>query len=109
MHYAHHQIKFNPINSTNLGLGRKEGIEEKMSFEDLESGRLVARGGRSTSSSNGKQQDPTRALASGVFQITTHVGAFQRLVNTLGTPKDTPELRDKLFVSLSLSLSFVCN
>ncbi|KAF3321583.1 syntaxin-22-like protein [Carex littledalei] len=67
-----------------------------MSFEDLESGRLVARGGRSTSSSNGRQQDPTRAVASGVFQITTHVGAFQRLVNTLGTPKDTPELRDKL-------------
>lgn len=76
-----------------------------MSFEDLESGRLVARGGKSTSSSNGRQQDPSRALASGVFQITTHVGAFQRLVNTIGTPKDTPELRDKLFVSLSLSLS----
>ncbi|CAK8540330.1 unnamed protein product [Lathyrus sativus] len=58
-----------------------------MSFQDLESGRrnLI----------NGKQ-NPTQAVASGVFQINTAVSTFQRLVNTLGTPKDTPELREKL-------------
>ena len=60
----------------------------RMSFQDLESGRrnLI----------NGKQ-DPTQAVASGVFQINTAVSTFQRLVNTLGTPKDTPELREKLW------------
>lgn len=59
-----------------------------MSFQDLESGRrnLI----------NGKQ-NPTQAVASGVFQINTAVSTFQRLVNTLGTPKDTPELREKLW------------
>ncbi|XP_058777473.1 syntaxin-22-like isoform X2 [Vicia villosa] len=59
----------------------------RMSFQDLESGRrnLI----------NGKQ-NPTQAVASGVFQINTAVSTFQRLVNTLGTPKDTPELREKL-------------
>ncbi|XP_076884612.1 syntaxin-22-like [Bidens hawaiensis] len=31
-----------------------------------------------------------------IIQINTAVSTFQRLVNTLGTPKDTPELRDKL-------------
>lgn len=61
-----------------------------MSFQDLEAGRSVGfrRGG-------GKQ-DPTQAVASGIFQINTAVSTFQRLVNTLGTPKDTPELREKL-------------
>ncbi|XP_004512499.1 syntaxin-22-like [Cicer arietinum] len=58
-----------------------------MSFQDLEAGRRNL--------TNGKQ-DPTHAVASGVFQINTAVSTFQRLVNTLGTPKDTPELRDKL-------------
>ncbi|KAK4375186.1 hypothetical protein RND71_005863 [Anisodus tanguticus] len=60
-----------------------------MSFQDLESGRSVVprRGGK---------QDPTQAVASGIFQINTAVSTFQRLVNTLGTPKDTPELREKL-------------
>ncbi|XP_076956431.1 syntaxin-22-like [Bidens hawaiensis] len=63
-----------------------------MSFQDLEAGR-PNRGGYT----NGfKQQDPTQAIASGIFQINTGVSTFQRLVNTLGTPKDTPELREKL-------------
>ncbi|CAN8325013.1 unnamed protein product [Cochlearia groenlandica] len=67
-----------------------------MSFQDLESGR-----GRSLASSRninngGFRKDTTQAVASGVFQINTSVSTFQRLVNTLGTPKDTPELRDKL-------------
>ncbi|XP_015085055.1 syntaxin-22-like [Solanum pennellii] len=63
-----------------------------MSFQDLESGRPL---GSRRFQTNGKQ-DPTQAVASGIFQINTAVSTFQRLVNTLGTPKDTPELRDKL-------------
>ncbi|GKB82500.1 syntaxin-22-like protein [Tanacetum coccineum] len=64
-----------------------------MSFQDLEAGRVR----RSNGYTNGfKQMDPTQAIASGIFQINTGVNTFQRLVNTLGTPKDTPELRDKL-------------
>ncbi|CAI9095232.1 OLC1v1031128C2 [Oldenlandia corymbosa var. corymbosa] len=65
-----------------------------MSFQDLESGR--ANGAR-RGFGNGKQDpSPTQAVASGIFQINTAVSTFQRLVNTLGTPKDTPELREKL-------------
>ncbi|CAA3010302.1 syntaxin-22-like [Olea europaea subsp. europaea] len=63
-----------------------------MSFQDLESGRGL---GARRDYINGKQ-DPTQAVASGIFQINTAVSTFQRLVNTLGTPKDTPELREKL-------------
>ncbi|XP_008797975.1 syntaxin-22-like [Phoenix dactylifera] len=63
-----------------------------MSFEDVEAGRPLA-GRRDLV--NGRQ-DPTQAVAAGVFQINTAVATFQRLVNTLGTPKDTAELREKL-------------
>ncbi|KAG1355451.1 putative Syntaxin-22 [Cocos nucifera] len=63
-----------------------------MSFEELEAGRPLS-GRRDLV--NGRQ-DPTQAVAAGVFQINTAVSTFQRLVNTLGTPKDTPELREKL-------------
>ncbi|KAK1430493.1 hypothetical protein QVD17_13271 [Tagetes erecta] len=64
-----------------------------MSFQDIEAGRpLNSRrvGGMK------QQQDPTQAIASGIFQINTAVSTFQRLVNSIGTPKDTPELREKL-------------
>ncbi|KAJ8498073.1 hypothetical protein OPV22_008625 [Ensete ventricosum] len=63
-----------------------------MSFQDLESGRPLT--GR-RDPSNGRQ-DPTQAIVAGLFQITTAVRNFERLVNTIGTPKDTPELREKL-------------
>ncbi|KAF5460353.1 hypothetical protein F2P56_020231 [Juglans regia] len=63
-----------------------------MSFRDLEAGRPSA---LRRNRINGKQ-DSTQAVASGIFQINTAVSTFQRLVNTLGTPKDTPELREKL-------------
>ncbi|CAN4076061.1 unnamed protein product [Withania somnifera] len=63
-----------------------------MSFQDLESGPSLGSGRFQT---HGKQ-DPSQAVASGIFQINTAVSTFQRLVNTLGTRKDTPELRDKL-------------
>ncbi|XP_071702546.1 syntaxin-22-like [Rutidosis leptorrhynchoides] len=66
-----------------------------MSFQDIESGRPL---NSRFKNNNGivRKQDPTQAVASGIFQINTAVSTFQRLVNTLGTPKDTPELRNKL-------------
>ncbi|XP_010518905.1 PREDICTED: syntaxin-22 [Tarenaya hassleriana] len=63
-----------------------------MSFQDLEAQRPL---NSRRNLINGKQ-DATQAVASGIFQINTAVSTFQRLVNTLGTPKDTPELREKL-------------
>ncbi|KFK45017.1 hypothetical protein AALP_AA1G333800 [Arabis alpina] len=60
-----------------------------MSFQDLEAGTPMR-------SSQRNLKDSTQAVASGIFKINTAVSTFQRLVNTLGTPKDTPELRDKL-------------
>ncbi|CAM8999913.1 unnamed protein product [Rhodiola kirilowii] len=63
-----------------------------MSFQDLESGRPFANRRQLIN----PKQEPTQAVASGIFQINTAVSTFQRLVNTLGTPKDTPELREKL-------------
>ncbi|KAK9698977.1 hypothetical protein RND81_08G145000 [Saponaria officinalis] len=68
-----------------------------MSFQDLEAGF-----GRPLTSSNlvNAKQDPTRAVASGIFQINTAVSRLQRLVNSLGTRRDNPELREKLYVYL---------
>ncbi|KAF0935492.1 hypothetical protein E2562_034275 [Oryza meyeriana var. granulata] len=57
-----------------------------MSFADLEVGAV-----RAPRKSRGP--DATRAL---VFQITTAVASYRRLLNSLGTPKDTPALRDQL-------------
>ncbi|XP_010414248.1 PREDICTED: syntaxin-23-like isoform X2 [Camelina sativa] len=82
-----------------VGFSRQERESERdtkrMSFQDLEAGR-----GRSLASlmniNGGGRQDTTQAVASGVFQINTSVSTFHRLVNSLGTPKDTLELRDKL-------------
>ncbi|KHG16774.1 Syntaxin-22 -like protein [Gossypium arboreum] len=64
-----------------------------MSFQDLEAGRSFP--SRQQNLINGKQ-DATQAVASGIFQINTALSTFQRLVNTLGTPKDSPDLREKL-------------
>lgn len=66
-----------------------------MSFQDLEAGRRPLASRRDLINVK-QQQDPTQAVASGIFQINTSVSSFQRLVNTLGTPKDTPQLREKL-------------
>ncbi|GKV10664.1 hypothetical protein SLEP1_g21997 [Rubroshorea leprosula] len=63
-----------------------------MSFQDVARGRSKA---SRQNAINGKL-DATQAVASGIFQINTAVSTFQRLVNTIGTPKDTPELREKL-------------
>lgn len=67
-----------------------------MSFQDIEAGRPFA--SRRNVNVVNANQNPTQAVASGIFQINTAVSTFQRLVNTLGTPKDTPDLRDKLWV-----------
>lgn len=64
-----------------------------MSFQDLEAGRRPLSSRRDLINA---KQDPTQAVASGIFQINTAISTFQRLVNTLGTPRDTPELREKL-------------
>ncbi|XP_059667415.1 syntaxin-22-like [Cornus florida] len=60
-----------------------------MSFEDLESGRHFC-------SNERQKQDLSQAVAGGVFQLNTAVASFRRLVNTLGTPRDTLQLRQKL-------------
>uniref|UniRef100_A0A0D3F9E1 t-SNARE coiled-coil homology domain-containing protein n=3 Tax=Oryza TaxID=4527 RepID=A0A0D3F9E1_9ORYZ len=57
-----------------------------MSFADLEAGAVRA-------PRRARGPDATRAL---VFQITTAVASYRRLLNSLGTPKDTPALRDQL-------------
>ncbi|KAG7609457.1 Target SNARE coiled-coil homology domain [Arabidopsis suecica] len=70
-----------------------------MSFQDLEAGTRSPAPNRFT---GGRQQrpssrgDPSQEVAAGIFRISTAVNSFFRLVNSIGTPKDTLELRDKL-------------
>jgi hypothetical protein len=73
------------------GSGRSKEWEvgSAMSFADLEAGALRAPLGRKA---RGGSND-ARAL---VFQITTAVASYRRLLNSLGTPKDTLTLRDNL-------------
>ncbi|KAK1320104.1 Syntaxin-23 [Acorus calamus] len=70
-----------------------------MSFQDLEAGRPLSLPSRRDPTANGRRHnknDPSQDVAAGIFQINTAVSTFQRLVNTLGTPKDTPDLRERL-------------
>lgn len=55
-------------------------------------------GGISGASQPGPSGAPTSdpEVSRGVFQMNTAVSSFKRLVNSLGTPKDTPDLRQKL-------------
>jgi len=76
-----------------------------MSFQDLEAGHVRGaplgggrRNGRGAAGAGVAGAGASQAVASGVFQINTAVATFQRLVNTLGTPKDTPDLRDRMCV-----------
>ncbi|KAJ1695262.1 hypothetical protein LUZ63_011960 [Rhynchospora breviuscula] len=66
-----------------------------MGYQDLKAKRIKApqrkRGGGAPSG-----QTMSQALADGIFQINTSVSTFQGLVNMLGTPKDTPDLRERL-------------
>ncbi|KAH6771019.1 hypothetical protein C2S52_015822 [Perilla frutescens var. hirtella] len=63
-----------------------------MSFQDLESGRPLTSLGGPTHIEPGS----SRALAAGVFRLNTAVGGYKRLVNCIGTPKDTVDLRHNL-------------
>lgn len=73
-----------------------------MSFQDLEAGVRIPpqnpfnAAKRRQQQSQGQSQDPSQAVAAAIFQINTAVSSFYRLVNSLGTPKDTLDLRDKL-------------
>lgn len=68
-----------------------------MSFADA-----LGRSGVGASSSSGAPlgddsfQAEARAVASTIFQMTTNVTSFKRLVDSLGTPKDTRDLRLRL-------------
>ncbi|KAL7213882.1 hypothetical protein ACSBR1_026333 [Camellia fascicularis] len=69
-----------------------------MSFEDLELGRTFSfNGSQHQHQHQAKQrQEPSQGVAAGVFQINTALASFQRLLHSLGTPKDTLLLRQKL-------------
>lgn len=76
-----------------------------MSFQDLEAGVRVppqnpfnAAKRKQQQQSQSQSQDASQAVAAAIFQINTAVSSFYRLVNSLGTPKDTLDLRDKLWV-----------
>ncbi|KNA22099.1 hypothetical protein SOVF_037160 [Spinacia oleracea] len=47
----------------------------------------------------------SHGVVTGIFQSKTALSTFQRLVNAIGTAKDTPDLRQNMFVS-SLCLTF---
>ncbi|THG17168.1 hypothetical protein TEA_005878 [Camellia sinensis var. sinensis] len=66
-----------------------------MSFQDLQNGTKAS---SSSSSSAGRMasQNPSQAVAAGIFQINTAVAGFRRLVDAIGTLKDTPDHRQKL-------------
>lgn len=63
-----------------------------MSFQDVQNGARPA---------SSRSQSPSQAVAAGIFQINTAVAGFRRLVDGIGTAKDTPDHRQKLSVSAS--------
>ncbi|GMY12939.1 syntaxin-22 [Fagus crenata] len=77
-----------------------------MSFQDFQSGGI----GKPSSSSAGprsQSQSPSQAVAAGIFQINTAVAAFRRLVDSIGTAKDTPVHRQKLHTTRQRILQLV--
>ncbi|KAL4351669.1 hypothetical protein GQ457_06G034220 [Hibiscus cannabinus] len=62
-----------------------------MSFQDVPVG-----GARFSSSSSMPSNSPSQAVAAAIFQINTSVAAFRRLVDAIGTSRDTPDHRLKL-------------
>ncbi|XP_022718598.1 syntaxin-22-like isoform X2 [Durio zibethinus] len=77
-----------------------------MSFQDLEAG-FVRPQPQQNNYLNSSQQklkqekvevsaSASQSVAAGIFKIRTAILGFDRLVNSLGTPKDTLGLRDKL-------------
>jgi syntaxin 7 len=71
-----------------------------MRFADASGGGAGSAGaGPSRRDEGSGSQSKHQQLASVVFQLTTHVNSFQRLVDTLGTAKDTYALRERLSAS----------
>jgi syntaxin 7 len=58
-----------------------------MSFQDIKHG---------SNPPSRRTQPPSQAVAAGIFQINTAVATFRRLVDSVGTVKDTPDHRQKL-------------
>ncbi|KAL0843196.1 hypothetical protein Bca101_016441 [Brassica carinata] len=70
-----------------------------MSFQDLEAGSRF----QQQQPNRGRKQrplssrgDPSQEVAAGIFRISTALNSFFRLVNSIGTPKDTLDLRENL-------------
>ncbi|GLT81566.1 hypothetical protein SLE2022_000110 [Rubroshorea leprosula] len=63
-----------------------------MSFQDVQNGARPS----SSNSVASRTRSPSQAVAAGIFQINTAVAAFRRLVDAIGTAKDTPDHRAKL-------------
>ncbi|GKV44341.1 hypothetical protein SLEP1_g51535 [Rubroshorea leprosula] len=63
-----------------------------MSFQDVQNGARPS----SSNSVASRTRSPSQAVAAGIFQINTAVAAFRRLVDVIGTAKDTPDHRAKL-------------
>ncbi|KAL6283462.1 hypothetical protein ACE6H2_014391 [Prunus campanulata] len=61
--------------------------EDYISFQDVQNS-----GGRGKKAS----ASPSQAVAAGIFQINTAISTFRRLVDAIGTAKDTPDHRQKL-------------
>lgn len=72
--------------------------KKRMSFQDIEAGTGTGRQSLRLSSNQSQDEWSSQGLASGIFQINTAVSSFYRLVNSLGTPKDTLQLREKLYI-----------
>ncbi|XWS57376.1 hypothetical protein CRYUN_Cryun09bG0169100 [Craigia yunnanensis] len=73
-----------------------------MSFQDLEAGFVRPQQNNYLNSPQQKlrqekgEDSASQTVVAGIFKIRTAILAFDRLVNSLGTPKDTFQLRDKL-------------
>lgn len=76
-----------------------------MSFQDLRYG-----GGSSPSSAGATpQKSSSQSVAAAIFQINTAVSGFRRLVDVIGTSKDTLDHRQKLYIYDYMIIAFHFN
>lgn len=78
-----------------------------MSFQDIETGQ--SRAAQPSSTPSQSREDPTfmslqSSLSLQVFKINSNVQGILKLVDQLGTTKDSPSLRKHLCVNLALSV-----
>uniref|UniRef100_A0A2P2JBD4 Syntaxin-22 n=1 Tax=Rhizophora mucronata TaxID=61149 RepID=A0A2P2JBD4_RHIMU len=78
-----------------------------MSFQDLEAQSGKSRSSISSAVASSVSKSPSQAVAAGIFQINTAVSAFRRLVDAIGTAKDTPDHRLKLHIARQRILQLV--